>query len=165
MVAPISMLIDGCYLYNPLQFFGNPKLYFIEREVNSIIGKIYTVLKWRHLKELFKGSALGFPYAVNRRPTASQMHINDYYTPEIRCSLRNLSRVTKWRRQSESMVNRTRINSAQSIFFLDISRRQAISVVAKCHHVLWHGFMIQRVILIFIKCLLANQNQLFYMKV
>ena len=26
-----------------------PKLYFIEREVNSIIGKIYTVLKLRHL--------------------------------------------------------------------------------------------------------------------
>ena len=68
------------------------------------------------------------------------------------------------RRQSESMVNRTRINSAQSIIFY-ITRRQAISTVAKLHHVIGRGFVIQRVILIFIKCLSANQNQLFYMKV
>ena len=56
-----------------------PKLYFIEIEVNSIKGKICTVLKWRHLSELFKGSALGFPYAVHRRPTASQMLGGDAY--------------------------------------------------------------------------------------
>ena len=70
------------------------------------------------------------------------------------------------RRQS-SIVNRTRINSAQTIFFLEyhITRRQAISPIAKFHHVLGRGFMIQRVILIFIKCLSANQIQLFYMKV
>ena len=49
--------------------------------------------------------------------------------------------------------------------FFNITRRQAISPVAKFHHVLGTGFMIQRVILIFIKCLSANQNQLFYMKV
>ena len=69
------------------------------------------------------------------------------------------------RRQSEPMVNCTHIpvHSAQSIFF-------GISTVVKqyitrCHHMLGRGFMIQQVILIFIKCLSANQNQLFYMKV
>ena len=56
-----------------------PKLYSIEIEVNSIKGKICTVPKWRHLYELFKGSALGFPYAVHRRPTASQMLGGDAY--------------------------------------------------------------------------------------
>ena len=70
------------------------------------------------------------------------------------------------RRQSESMVNRTRINSAQSIFFFwNNTRRQAISPVVKFHHELGRGFMIQRVILIFIIFLSANQNELFYMKV
>ena len=66
------------------------------------------------------------------------------------------------RRQS-SIVNRTRINSAQTIFFWEyhITRRQAISPIAKFHHVLGRGFMIQRVILILIKCLSANQIQLF----
>ena len=44
------------------------------------------------------------------------------------------------------MVNRTHINSAQSIyiFFLNITRRQAISPVAKFHHVLGRSFMIQQ---------------------
>ena len=42
--------------------------------------------------------------------------------------------------------------------FLNITRRQAISPVAKFHHVLGRGFMTQQVILIFIKCLSANQN-------
>ena len=56
------------------------------------------------------------------------------------------------------MVTRKRINSALSIFFWNITRRQAISPVAKFHHVLGRGFMIQRVILIFIKCLSANQK-------
>ena len=69
------------------------------------------------------------------------------------------------RRQSESMVNRSRINFAQSIFFSNITRRQAISPVAKWHQVLGRGFRVQRVILIFIKCLSANQNQQIYMKV
>ena len=45
-------------------------------------------------------------------------------------------------------MNRTSINSTQSIFFWNITRRQAISPVAKFHHVLRRGFMIQRVILI-----------------
>ena len=49
--------------------------------------------------------------------------------------------------------------------FLNITRRQAITPVAKFRYLLGHGFMIQRVILIFIKCHSANQNQLFYMKV
>ena len=49
--------------------------------------------------------------------------------------------------------------------FGNISRSQAISPVAKSHHVLGRGLMIQRVILIFIKCFLANQNQLLFMKV
>ena len=53
---------------------------------------------------------------------------------------------------------------AVDIFF-NITRHQAISPVAKFHHVLGRGFMIQWVILIFIKSLSANQNQLFYMKV
>ena len=53
---------------------------------------------------------------------------------------------------------------AVDIFF-NITRRQAISPVAMFHHVLGRGFMIQRVILIFFKCLSANQNRLFYMKV
>ena len=51
--------------------------------------------------------------------------------------------------------DRMRINSAQS----------SISPVAEFHHVLGHGFMFQQVILILIKCLSANQNRLFYMKV
>ena len=45
------------------------------------------------------------------------------------------------------VTNRTRINSAQSIFFLDYTRRQATSPVAKFCHVLGRAFMIQRVIL------------------
>ena len=69
----------------------------------------------------------------------------------------------RWRK-SESRVNRTRIKSAQEIFF-NITRRQAILPVANFHHVLGRGLMIRRVILIFIKCFSANQNQLFYMKV
>ena len=49
--------------------------------------------------------------------------------------------------------------------FLNITCYQAISPVVMFHHMLGHGFMIPRVIFIFIKCLSANQNQLFYMKV
>ena len=49
--------------------------------------------------------------------------------------------------------------------FWNITRRQAKSPVATFHYVLGCGFMIPQVILIFIKCLSANQNQLFYMKV
>ena len=49
--------------------------------------------------------------------------------------------------------------------FWNIDRRKAISPVAKFYHVLGGSLMIQRVILIFIKCLSANQNQLFYKKV
>ena len=63
------------------------------------------------------------------------------------------------------MANRTRKNSTQSIFFLNITRRQAISHVAKFCHVLGHGSMIKLMVFIFIKCFLANQNQLFYIKV
>ena len=44
--------------------------------------------------------------------------------------------------------------------FRNITRRQQYHP-----HVLGRGFMILRVILIFIKCLSANQNQLFYMNV
>ena len=62
------------------------------------------------------------------------------------------------RRQSESMVNRTRINSAQSIFFWNITRRQAVSPVAKLHYVLGRGFMIQRVILIFYQMSLSQSE-------
>ena len=46
-----------------------------------------------------------------------------------------------------------------------ITSRQAKSPVAKFHHVLGRGFMIQRVILIVIKSPSANQNQQFYIKV
>ena len=42
--------------------------------------------------------------------------------------------------------------------FWNISRRQAITTVAKFRHVLGRGFMIQRVILIFIKNFSGNQN-------
>ena len=49
--------------------------------------------------------------------------------------------------------------------FWNITHRLAISPVATSHDVLRRGFMIPQVILIFIKCLSANQNQLFYMKV
>ena len=62
------------------------------------------------------------------------------------------------RRQSQSMVNRTRIKSAQSIFFWNITRRHAISPVAKFHDVLGHGFMIQRVILIFYQMSLSQSE-------
>ena len=47
------------------------------------------------------------------------------------------------------------INSAQSIFFWNITRGQAISPVAKFHHVEGCGFTIQRMVFIFIKCLSA----------
>ena len=49
--------------------------------------------------------------------------------------------------------------------FWNITHCQAISPVAKFHHILGHGFMIQQVISIFIKCLSANLYKLFYMKV
>ena len=49
--------------------------------------------------------------------------------------------------------------------FWNTTRRQALSPLAMFHHVSAHGFIIQRVILIFIKCPLANQIQLFYKKV
>mgnify|MGYP003690464617 CR=1 FL=1 len=49
--------------------------------------------------------------------------------------------------------------------FWNITRRQGMSPVARFHHVLGRSFVIQRVILIFIKCLSVNQNQLIYMKV
>ena len=75
-------------------------------------------------------------------------------------------RTTLKRRQSESMVNRTRINSAQSIFFFgEYHPSSSNSSVAKIRHVSGRGFMIQGVIWNFIKCLPDNQNQLFYMKV
>ena len=38
-------------------------------------------------------------------------------------------------KRCQSMVNRRRINSAQSIFFLNITRSQAITPVAKFYHV------------------------------
>ena len=41
----------------------------------------------------------------------------------------------------------------------------SLSTIAKFHNVLGCGFMIQWVILIFIKCFSSNQNQLFYVKV
>ena len=53
----------------------------------------------------------------------------------------------------------------RSRYFWNITRRQEISPVAKFHHLQGRGFMIQRGILMFIKCLSANQNQLFYIKV
>ena len=53
---------------------------------------------------------------------------------------------------------------AVDIFF-NITRRQVTSPVAMFHHVSARGLMIPRVILIFIKCLSANQNQLFNKKV
>ena len=49
--------------------------------------------------------------------------------------------------------------------FWNFARRQVTSPVAKLQHVLGRGFVIQRVILIFMKCLPVNENQLFYMKV
>ena len=58
------------------------------------------------------------------------------------------------------MVNRTRI-----ISFWNIILCQALTPVSMFHHVFGSDFTIQQVILIFIKCLSANQNHLFYMKV
>ena len=49
------------------------------------------------------------------------------------------------------MVYCTHKDTAQSIFFWNIACRQAISPVAKFHHVLGRGVMIQRVILIFVQ--------------
>ena len=49
--------------------------------------------------------------------------------------------------------------------FWNTTRRQAISAVGKFCHVLGRGFVIQRVIFIFIKSLSDNQNPLLYMKV
>ena len=49
--------------------------------------------------------------------------------------------------------------------FLEYQLLSSNITLAKSHHVLGRGFMIQRLILIFIKCLSASQNQLFYMKV
>ena len=68
------------------------------------------------------------------------------------------------RRQAESMVNRSRL-ILRSRYFLEyhpsssnITRYQGPSRLGR-------GLMIQRVVLILFKCLLANQNRLFYMKV
>ena len=58
------------------------------------------------------------------------------------------------------MVIRTRINSAQSIFFWNITCRQVISPVIKFHNVLGRGFMIQRMNLILLKCLSASQKSI-----
>ena len=55
------------------------------------------------------------------------------------------------------MVNRTRINSAQWIFF-NIIRRQAISPVAKFNHVLGRGFMIHRVNIDFYQMVLSQSE-------
>ena len=66
------------------------------------------------------------------------------------------------RHQSESMVNC--INSAQWII-VGISTIIKQYPIATFHHILGRGFIIPWVILIFIKCLSAYQNQLFYMKV
>ena len=50
---------------------------------------------------------------------------------------------------------------AQSLFLLNITCHQAISSVAKIHHMLGRGFIIQQVILIFIKCFSVSQSELF----
>ena len=65
------------------------------------------------------------------------------------------------RHQSESMVNRTHINSAKSIF---LEYRQAIIAVATFHHVLGRGFMIQRVILIYECVILVSLSKLMNIK-
>ena len=49
--------------------------------------------------------------------------------------------------------------------FWNFNRRQAMSPIAKFHHVVGRGFMIQRVIFIFIRYFLASQNKIFYVKV
>ena len=48
--------------------------------------------------------------------------------------------------------------------FFNITRSQTIPPIAMFHHVLGFGFMIQQLILIFIKCLSANQNSHFTWK-
>ena len=53
----------------------------------------------------------------------------------------------KWH-QSESMVNSTCINLAQSIIFLNITHCQAVSTISKFYHVIGHAFITQWVILI-----------------
>ena len=69
----------------------------------------------------------------------------------------------KWH-QSESMVNSTCINLAQSIIFLNITHCQAVSTISKFYHVIGHAFITQWVILIFINYFSANQNLYNYAK-
>ena len=47
--------------------------------------------------------------------------------------------------------------------FWNIARRQAISTVSKSHHVCGRGLMIQRVILLFIRCFSGKRNQSFFL--
>ena len=54
---------------------------------------------------------------------------------------------------------------AVDFFFLEYHSSSSNITRCQFHHGLGRGLMIQRVILIFIKCLSANQNQLFYLKV
>ena len=74
-----SSTFAGCDFYNPMQSphtaWPRDKMWYRRDRPGAIFvhGKIYTVLKRRHLLELFKGSTLGFPFAVIRPPTASQM--------------------------------------------------------------------------------------------
>ena len=58
----------------------------------------------------------------------------------------------KWH-PSESMVNSSCINLAESINFWNITHCQAVSTISKFYHVIGHGFITQRVILIFINYL------------
>ena len=89
----------------------------------------------------------------------------DFKTIQVIEFLRLYLILRKFKCSYDASQNLWWINSVHSIFFCHITRRQAISPVAKFHCVLERGFMIQRVILIFIKCLSANQIQLFYKKV
>ena len=68
-------------------------------EVNSIKWKYVQPLNYIIFKNYLKEARWGFPMRyTDDRPhhkLLAETHMNDYDTPEIRCSLRNLSRVTE----------------------------------------------------------------------
>ena len=137
----------NCHPRNHCRPRRNRGLHWFYRSDNfpcyTLVQSIIIILYWMFIKEIV--------YITYGFKTIQVKWIILFVLPYIQ---------TLRQRQSESMVNCAPIKSAQSIFFYNITCRQAISLVAKSHHVLGRGFLINPVVLLFI-----NVSQLLYMKV
>ena len=118
--------------------------------------KIWTIRRFNHIIKIFVDYQNYFESYINLKFWLKNI-LSLWSWSQITCIFEILFRTpyiqTLIRRQSESTVNLTRINFRSRYFFWNITRRHAISPVAKFHHVLGRDFVIQLVILIFIKCL------------